>query len=870
MPYGTSKKSFPMKLMVIALLVVVVSVSIPSLTRAADPEVAPKINWWNCVDSPVSCAIYGVTMAVNSFMQLFIALGAYLVRMVLSFGEGVVDLTAVQTGFSVSLAIANLGFVLGIIIIALSTILHRQTYGIKQILWKLVIAAILVNFGLSIAGAVLNVSDTFTNYFTAAVNGKENFVNQITAAFGANQLVAPPTPDGAVSTDFATCLERASKSSNPNLTVDAAACEKATRGLVQANTATQNPLLQDLDQFMKAVLALVFIIIFNFIIAFTLFALAVMLLIRFITIAFLLILLPLAWLMWIFPKFSHLNGQWWSSFWRWTFFPPLVTFFLYLAIMTSQHIPALPAQGTPLAGTPEAALGIMTNAPGPIGAASSEILIIGLALGGLFVANKMSITGASVAQGALRSVGNATKGYLGKQGAKAARATYRGAGGERLTKNLQQGNLGRFGRLPVIGGLARRGASIAGRGIANISDNEKMVKDATKKVPDNKEQWETELKGSMRNELRMAYLQKGQREGWVDAKTEVGVGGGKVVSADRYVRENKGTFHSYGQDGEDRLEENLRNETGVTFDELAVENEALMSKRAALQEKSNPARKRELEQIEADSQLNDKEKSELQEIRDKEKVKMGDKQRIGLSEKLQTRKDELEQIEAYDGLKDEEKKELQEIRDKEKSGLFLNDAEEQELKDTEEKLADNDAKTKKIMAKHPEVAADGFQDHAAARAKLEKAGRSIPITFEPESVKKVQAMFLRVFAEGFSPQNARSLIDAIAKKNNLAHFEGAMENLEGRDPRLANQIKELAKSNKVLADYIKFSPGQLFVDLNKMFGIKPATKTERKERGRAYYEEEEPDTQQQKPQETKPVAPITPPPPPPPPTSTTT
>ena len=65
----------------------------------------------------------------------------------------------------------NLGFILAIIIIAFATILRLESYAIKQTLWKLIVAALLVNFSLVICGGIISVSklttDSFYNHITA-------------------------------------------------------------------------------------------------------------------------------------------------------------------------------------------------------------------------------------------------------------------------------------------------------------------------------------------------------------------------------------------------------------------------------------------------------------------------------------------------------------------------------------------------------------------------------------------------------------------------------------------------------------------------------------------------------------------------------
>src|SRR5262249_14801468 len=115
--------------------------------QSAQPEL-PDL--FSCFTSPASCAIYLISLLINSVLGFLIMLAAMLTQAILGLNNHVFDSPAVQSGFSVALAFANLGFVLAIIVIAIATILRNHTYGIKELFWKLVVMAILVNFGLVI------------------------------------------------------------------------------------------------------------------------------------------------------------------------------------------------------------------------------------------------------------------------------------------------------------------------------------------------------------------------------------------------------------------------------------------------------------------------------------------------------------------------------------------------------------------------------------------------------------------------------------------------------------------------------------------------------------------------------------------------
>src|SRR4030042_2731650 len=158
----------------------------------------------------------------------------------------------VHTGWQIVLNFANLGFVLAIIVIAFSTIFRRESYAMKQTLWKLIVAALLVNFSLTIAGAFISVSNIFTDFFLQNLNGKS-------------------ISDGLMGV------------LNP-------------QALIEVEDASAWDILTGMFSYLfKYIASLLFVIVFNFIIILTFFALFIMLLIRAIMLGLLLVIMPIVW-----------------------------------------------------------------------------------------------------------------------------------------------------------------------------------------------------------------------------------------------------------------------------------------------------------------------------------------------------------------------------------------------------------------------------------------------------------------------------------------------------------------------------------------------------------------------------------------------
>ena len=511
----------------------------------------PTDSFLSCISSPFSCTVTGISWLINKIISLFIILGATFASAILKLNGTLFDSPIVQVGFSITLAFANLGFVLAIIVIAIATILRNQTYGVKQLLWKLVLMAILVNFGLVITRPIVAVSDSMSNYFIQQMSGSTgDFVNNLTAAFSPQTLpsVEGTPQDGKSALATPNCKNFSSGWATFGCTLGSLALGP---GFVYLTTPASSP-----DTFMQAVLSLVFSATFLAIVAFSLIALAILLLLRYLYITFLLILLPLAWLAWVFPGMKSHFDKWWHLFLRWTFFPAISFFFIYLAMLiapgattnsagnqsasyiskslgTTQILGNGLAGGVTLASSEAQGVGLAQQA-------LTELVLCGLVLGGLYAANELGIAGAGVAMGYAKSAGGWVAGKAGgaaaRQGKKAASA----AVPQNVKNKLQQGGY-RFlpKRLQVAAGIGLGNVQKAG-GAALVSQESAWAKQHAENPEEAKRLLES---GVLKQEKQIALLQELIRQGRVDNKTRVG----KQTVA-QYVDSNKGVLETrYGQ-----------------------------------------------------------------------------------------------------------------------------------------------------------------------------------------------------------------------------------------------------------------------------------------------------------------------------------
>lgn len=407
------------------------------------------VTWF--AEPVIEWVVNSLEYILSYLIAFLLALGGWFIDFSLSLNSEVFTLPVVLIGWRITRDIANLGFVLGIIVIAFATIVRSETYGIKKTLFKLIVIAVLINFSLSICGVFLDASAIATNFFLskATPNGTIALSQAITQAFNPQKLWQVK-PEGI-----------------PSITTGSG--------------------------MLTSIASLFFVIIFSWMGVVTYFALGFMLLVRFVYIAFLLILAPIAWLGWIFPGLSvggqgHIASMWSEKFVKWTFFPPIVAFFIYLALYTVQYQSAIQSITNPnsAASALSGALAIgsaTTNANVSFSATIGSMFIFcGLLMGGLIAANKMSITGAGIAQ----NYAHKAEKYLGS----AARGTGRLIGRSALTVGSKKDEYGettswaqrrasQLATIPVLGRLGGRQLSRAVTGQAKEfrGDIDKLQKD---------------------------------------------------------------------------------------------------------------------------------------------------------------------------------------------------------------------------------------------------------------------------------------------------------------------------------------------------------------------------------------------------------
>ncbi|MCX6718285.1 MAG: hypothetical protein NTY81_01630 [Candidatus Staskawiczbacteria bacterium] len=177
--------------------------------------------------------------------------------------------------------LANMVVVLGFVIIGIATALRIKTYQANQLLAKLIIAALLINFSLLICGIFIDGSNILTTHFLQSGGFLEKSVSQSI-------------------TDQVTALYN-------------------------------NTHLFDISAIPDLIGAAISIIFFDVITLITFFLFFFLFLARYVFLWILVVLSPLAFVCYVFPFTKKFFDMWWNNFFQWCIIGVAGSFFLFLA-----------------------------------------------------------------------------------------------------------------------------------------------------------------------------------------------------------------------------------------------------------------------------------------------------------------------------------------------------------------------------------------------------------------------------------------------------------------------------------------------------------------------------------------------------------
>lgn len=345
------------------------------------------------------------------------------------------DQPIVNVGWIIVRDLANIFYMLFLLIIAIATILQYQAYGMRNLLFGLILSAVFVNFSLPIAGLVVDFSNVLGNTFYQHMGtktegaGYRNISTTIVKGFGPQTAYQPG--------------------------------EKIT----YSDTATPPPPTGSYTTIMNYIIAMIMGIVLILIAAFVIAAGAFLLIVRIVSIWLLFILSPGAFLAFALPSTRQYFTRWFSMLFSQAFFYPAYMFFLYLVfLMIDKKVIAalIGLQGNDTANALQQFTNGSSQFAGSVRLILGMIMLAFLLLQSLKTANQMGAVGASEALNYGKKLKKPVTDYLSKVPRRSVDAANRVTGGFGSEKLLETRAAERLAAIPVLG-QSLRGASALAR-----------------------------------------------------------------------------------------------------------------------------------------------------------------------------------------------------------------------------------------------------------------------------------------------------------------------------------------------------------------------------------------------------------------------
>ncbi len=337
-------------------------------------------------NGPIADAVFNGLAAMISLLTAFfgvwIFVGAVLLNWAFSLGS-LTGSTFVLTGWSIARDLVNMLFILILLLIAFATILRYQTYGIRNVLPRLIIVALLINFSLLGAGIIIDIGTTLGQYFTTGGDPAIDVGINMMGALGIQRTFIPEWFKGENVPEF-----------------------------FQGGKGGS---FHGWELFAYALSNLFFVLITTFIFL----AIAIIMVVRVVYLWILLVFMPFALAAWIVPDLRNYWKKWWSQFVQWAFIPAALGFFIYFALLVATGFNEF-FLANELRSTPSAELDRITNffgyAPQVLLQFMAVIIIL---LMGLTQSKKAVFGSVKFLETASNAATKAAKGYAGKKGRQA-------------------------------------------------------------------------------------------------------------------------------------------------------------------------------------------------------------------------------------------------------------------------------------------------------------------------------------------------------------------------------------------------------------------------------------------------------------------
>lgn len=260
-------------------------------------------------DSPLQTTLLGcVALSVYSLLSVFVwifgliaMLFNYVITYTLNMSSLVSKITIVDIGWTAIRDIINLSFIFLVLYAAINTIIGNSDYGIKKMLSKIIIAAVLINFSLFFTQVMIDVSNVFAL----------TFYNKITNNVG----VSSSTSVSGISATISHAIG-----------IDSL-LTWSQKGATSVN-------LDALSIIEYSIGSIIFLCITIFVLG----AGALMLIARALTLIFLMMASPIAFISGVLPQAKDVAGKWWKSLTANLMFAPMYMAFIYLVVLMATNL----------------------------------------------------------------------------------------------------------------------------------------------------------------------------------------------------------------------------------------------------------------------------------------------------------------------------------------------------------------------------------------------------------------------------------------------------------------------------------------------------------------------------------------------------
>src|SRR3989344_2479767 len=318
---------------------------------------------------------------ILGLMALIAALGGLLLDgalwMTMNMSGIMKQVTVVDVGWTAFRDVANMLFIFILIYIAIKTILNVGET--KKMLVDVIVTALLINFSLFFCKVVVDASNMLAL----------SFYNRMQSEYVAPVAGAPGWMTGPSSTLFASMKLGTTYNFAKN-----ASAESGSDGLAKAlaEISGANALLETQQIVGKVVLGSIMLLVF----AFTLAVAAFLLIIRIVTLMFLMMISPLAVVARILPRTQSSWNKWFEAFVNNAIYAPAYFALLYVVVATANKGLGLGGSFDALVTDPLHAFGVLIN----------YVFMIMLVIGTILIAKQLSIHGASTASALGKSASN--------------------------------------------------------------------------------------------------------------------------------------------------------------------------------------------------------------------------------------------------------------------------------------------------------------------------------------------------------------------------------------------------------------------------------------------------------------------------------